>query len=280
MSAVDSSPGGACCPASDVTTSGRDGPESTVRASVLLAAERLGVDGADLDDLMVVFDQGACGATRARMAGLVKARLAKAQSAVVELVERTAAHAGDQPGMPQPVAKLHHDTVRRLSSVADLQAAAAVLAGASGPGVCREGCPCVAVATATPVLGNSRVPATRMALAVSALEGPAGSDIVCTLDGGLDAMSNRIDEWQDVIGRAVGRRPVAGGVALQYEHDAAIAVELTRLAAAEFACCSFFEFSLTIGSEGMVFAVTAPDEARDVVTAVFGAAGPVPVGDR
>jgi hypothetical protein len=119
-----------------------------------------------------------------------------------------------------------------------------------------------------------------MALAVSALDGLTESDIVCTLEGGVDAMRSRIDEWQDVIGRAVGRRPVVGGVALHYEHDATVAVELTLLASAEFACCSFFEFSLTVGPQGMVFAVSAPDEARDVIAAVFGAAEPVPAGDR
>jgi hypothetical protein len=243
-----------------------------------------GIEGADLDGLMVVFDERVCGPTRERMAQLVHVRLAAAQDAVVELVKRTAAvqvaHGGDRPSMPQPVAQLHHDTVSRLGSVGDLQAAAAVLAQASEPGPCREDCPCAMASTASPTLGSPRMPATSMALAASALDSPVGSDIVCTLDGGVDAMRGRIGEWQDVIGRAVGRHPAAGGVALRYEHDATLAVELVRLAAAEFACCSFFEFSLTVGPEGMVFAVSAPDEARDVITAVFGSAEPVLAGDQ
>jgi hypothetical protein len=111
------------------------------------------------------------------------------------------------------------------------------------------------------------------------LDGSAGSDIVCTLDGGVDAMRSRIDEWQAAIGRAVGRRSVAGGVALTFEHDANLAAELARLAAAEFACCSFFEFSLTVRPAGMTFVVTAPDEARDVITAVFGTAEVALLGD-
>jgi hypothetical protein len=40
----------------------------------------------------------------------------------------------------------------------------------------------------------------------------------------------------------------------------------------------YFEFSLTVGPDGMRFAVSAPDEARDVIIAVFGIAEPAPVG--
>ena len=52
-------------------------------------------------------------------------------------------------------------------------------------------------------------------------------------------------------------------------------MDLARLAAAEFACCSFFTF--TVAPEAMRFTVSAPDEAHDAVTAVFGAATPVAV---
>jgi hypothetical protein len=254
--------------------------DSSVRAKVQDTAERLGIEDDDLRDLVAVFDGGACTDTRERMAELVDRRLAAAQEALVGLVEHTAAvnttHGGDRPGMPQPVAELHHATVDRLGVVAQLQAAAAVLAEPSAPGACREDCPCARASTASGA--TARVPATRMALAVSALDGGAGPDIVCTLDGGLDAMRGRIGEWQAVIGHATGRRPVDGGVALTYDYDPAIAVELARLASAEFACCSFFEFSLTVGPDGMRFAVSAPDEARDVITAVFGTAEAAPVG--
>jgi len=49
-------------------------------------------------------------------------------------------------------------------------------------------------------------------------------------------------------------------------------IALRRTCAAEFACCSFFTFTLTVGPPGVRFTVTAPDEARDVVTSMFGAA--------
>ena len=93
---------------------------------------------------------------------------------------------------------------------------------------------------------------------------------MCKIDGGLDAIQTRVTDWQDVIGRSTGRRAIDGGEVLNYDHDEAVAANLGRLAAAEYACCSFFEFTLTVGSEGMAFAVTAPPEAGAVVTAMFG----------
>lgn len=44
-------------------------------------------------------------------------------------------------------------------------------------------------------------------------------------------------------------------MSLAFDHDPGVAVELARLAAAEFACCSFFTFTLTIGPEGVRFTV-------------------------
>ena len=91
-------------------------------------------------------------------------------------------------------------------------------------------------------------------------------------------MRDRIGEWQAVIGRATRRQAVPGGVTLRYGHDAAVTVELARLAAAEFACCSFFEFTLSVSPEGVAFTVTAPPEASQIVDAVFGVPVPVSAG--
>ena len=136
------------------------------------------------------------------------------------------------------------------------------------PGACHDGCAGVAAAWAQT---TPRAPAVRVALIPA---GEPGSDIVCTLDGGLDAMRGRIDEWAAVIGRATGREPADGGVTLVYDHDPALTVELARLAAAEFACCSFFSFALKVAPDGVRFTVTAPDEAATVLTALFGTATP------
>jgi hypothetical protein len=144
------------------------------------------------------------------------------------------------------------------------------LADAPTPGGCDENCACVCAAT-PPITPNAS--ATRIALTAD-----GASDIVCTLDGGEDAMARRVAEWGAVVGQASGREPADGGVTLVYDHNSEVAVELARLAAAEFDCCSFFTFTLAVSPQGMRFTVTAPPAAGDVVTAMFGTATPAPVG--
>jgi hypothetical protein len=209
------------------------------------------------------------------MAAQVALRLTAAQGAVTGLIEaaadaqRSLSDTGE--GMPQPVADMHHDIVSGLDAVARLQAAAARLASEPAQGGCTTGCPCATAA-------NAQAPQTpQFLLAPQTGEAPP---IACTLGGGAEAMRNRIGDWQQVMKRATGRRPVEGGVILSYEHDELLTIELARLAAAEFTCCPFFEFSLSVGPTGMTFAVYAPEEARDVVTAMFGAYGSVSAGAR
>ncbi|WP_449066470.1 hypothetical protein [Planomonospora algeriensis] len=125
---------------------------------------------------------------------------------------------------------------------------------------------CVPIPTATAAGSASEITAVRARDDVAA-DGP---DIVCTLGGGAEAMRERLAQWQAVLAPATGRAPVEGGLRLTYAHDAGVALELARLAAAEFACCSFFTFTLTVGPGGTVFTVTAPQAAAELVTAVFG----------
>ncbi|MET8151923.1 hypothetical protein ACIBSW_02655 [Actinoplanes sp. NPDC049668] len=245
--------------------------EAGVRARVIDGAERLGIGGAELAGLVAVLDTGDCSATQARMADVVGVRLAAVAERSVALTEQAAAvqsaHAGNQAGTPAEVVDLHAGAVAGLAEVARLQAAAARLAEPSTAGACGGGCACVTAASARTA---PRIPVARAALPLLDDAAGAGADLVCTLDGGLDAMRGRIGEWQAVIGRAVGREAVDGGVTLVYGHDPAVAVELARLAAAEFACCSFFSFVLAVEPAGMRFTVTAPAEAATLVTAVFG----------
>jgi hypothetical protein len=95
------------------------------------------------------------------------------------------------------------------------------------------------------------------------------------LDGGVEAIQARMADWKEIVRRSTDRRPIAGGVSLTFEHDQQLAAELARLAAAEYACCSFFSFTLAFGPTGTTFTVTAPEEAGDVVTAMFGQDGHV-----
>ena len=201
--------------------------ESTARARLVMGAEQLGITGGDLADLVAGFDSGDCPATQIRMAHLVEVRLAAAQERSISLTEQAAAvqvaHGGDRPAMPQPVADLTDQIVTNLAVVSTLQAAAARLAEPPTPGPCGEDCACLTAAAAQT---TPRIPVTRMAMTAAALPGGAGTELVCTLDGGLDAMRDRISEWKAVIAQATRREPADGGVTLVYDHDPGTTVEL------------------------------------------------------
>jgi hypothetical protein len=95
--------------------------------------------------------------------------------------------------------------------------------------------------------------------------------IACTMDGGLGALRDRVTEWAAVLDGARSREPIEGGVALTFDHDAALVAELGRLAGAEYTCCSFFTFALTVGPPGVRLAVTAPAEGQAFLHTLVGA---------
>jgi hypothetical protein len=195
----------------------------------------------------------------------------QAVGSIADTAARHVAGSSGALGMPAQVAELHGRTLTALDRLARLQAATAQLAGDATDGACSAGCVC---AQALAALASSPVvpqPGVGLVLAPATGLGPA---IACTIEGGIEAMQARVGDWQDVVGRAIDRRPVPGGVTLLYDHGERVAAEFARLAAAEYACCSFFTFTLSIGPTGMAFTVLAPEEARDVVTAMFGAYGP------
>ncbi|OJF10346.1 hypothetical protein [Couchioplanes caeruleus] len=278
MSDVVQSGGCGCCGTAVAdSVSQVEADESAPRTRFVAGARQLSIDGNDLADLMVLFDAGDCAAVQQRMAQIVNALLAAAELRVVEQIEQAARiqseAGGHLPGLSPVAADLQTEATEPAALVARLQGAAHRLAQPpAGGAACGADCPCVTAASAVTAV---RIPAARAALTGGATDGAAdGPDLVCTIDGGIDAMYGRINEWQAVIERATGREPADGGVTLTFEHHPAMTVELARLVAAEYACCSFFTFTLTVGPAGMRFRVTAPPEASDVVTAVFGTATP------
>jgi hypothetical protein len=46
--------------------------------------------------------------------------------------------------------------------------------------------------------------------------------------------------------------------------------EIARLAAAEYGCCPFLAFALTVDERGIALEVTAPPDGAEVLTAAFG----------
>lgn len=104
-----------------------------------------------------------------------------------------------------------------------------------------------------------------------------GPDIVCTLD--TAEVGDRVADWRAVLAQAVGRTPLDGGIHLAFPPDAAIAAEVARLAAAEHACCAFFDFTIRLTASGTALEVHAPAEAQPLLDDLFGAV-PEPRPDR
>jgi hypothetical protein len=101
--------------------------------------------------------------------------------------------------------------------------------------------------------------------------GVVGPPIACALTGAQQQA--RVGEWAAVLTRALGRRPVPGGLRLTFPTDPALAGQLAGLAAAERACCPFFEFTLELTAAATVLHVHAPAGAATLVQDVFGPAG-------
>ena len=93
--------------------------------------------------------------------------------------------------------------------------------------------------------------------------------IACTLSH--EEIGTRIVEWQAVLATVDARTAIDGGLRLTFGMDADLG-EVTRLARAEWACCSFFAFSITVDGRGTALEVQAPDAARELLASVFGVA--------
>ena len=99
-----------------------------------------------------------------------------------------------------------------------------------------------------------------------------GQPVVCTLDADGGDMVGRIEEWQVILAQATGREKIAEGIAVTFPHDVERTAQLARLLAAEYSCCSFASYHLTIDGDGVRMEVRTPPEARGALAAVFGTA--------
>jgi hypothetical protein len=94
--------------------------------------------------------------------------------------------------------------------------------------------------------------------------------IACTLEA--DAMPERIAAWQSLLGNVRARTKTPdGNLRVEFEDRVDLA-ELATLVGAEQRCCRFFDFTLTIDRRGTGLEIVAPDDAADLVSAMFGAA--------
>jgi MerR family transcriptional regulator, copper efflux regulator len=169
-----------------------------------------------------------------------------------------------QSGLRSLVDRRIGDAQRRVAELvaftAQLQEARHVLATSAGtaPDVpCGPDCACLDAGS-----GPTRIP-TIVALATDA---PA---IACTLDH--EDMASRIAEWQGILADVTERSPIDGGIRLTFAPTIELG-EVVRLARAEWSCCSFFSFAVTVDGRGAALEVRSPGEAGELVASVFGVA--------
>ena len=208
------------------------------RLRFITATKNLGIPLTDVAELVKAYDVEDCSTVAHNVVEMVAVRLAETQTRIGELV----------------------------ALAAQLQTVSTRLADAPASGACGDGCPCSTAAPAPLADRRTLVPLTRSP-AVGATDAPV---IACSLDAG--SVPDRISDWQALAARAVSRGPITGGVSLQFVASPDLVAEVARLAAAEQDCCTFFTFTVQLTTDRVRLDVQAPDEAADVVAAMFGTA--------
>jgi hypothetical protein len=90
--------------------------------------------------------------------------------------------------------------------------------------------------------------------------------IVCTLNAADQAV--RFDEWRQLKQLASARELTDAGACLTFAPDAVVASSLVDLAAREVACCAFLTFTMTLGADRLVLAVSGPSDAKEILAAL------------
>ncbi|MBI4942119.1 MAG: MerR family transcriptional regulator [Actinobacteria bacterium] len=206
------------------------------RLRFITATKNLGIPLSDVAELVKAFDVEDCSSVAHQVVEMVAVRLAETQTRIGELV----------------------------ALAATLQTVSARLADAPTSGPCSDGCACATAAPEPLADRRTFVPLTRGPVVIT----PETPAVACSLDAG--SVPDRISDWQALVGRAVAREPITGGMALQFAATPDLVAEAARLAAAEQDCCSFFTFTLRMTTGQVRLEVQAPEAAADVVAAMFG----------
>jgi MerR family transcriptional regulator, copper efflux regulator len=224
-------------------------------------ADRLGLAAQDVAELVALRQSGDCAGVHRRMADLVDARLAAVQAELGAALRSQAAVGG--LGGDAGTGPLHR-SVPLAKAGGRLQEAARILAAPPGTGPCTGSCPCTRAAAVTagaytfPTLAGITPPAAGV------------TPIVCTLDADGGDLPGRLEEWHAVLAQATAREQTDDGIAAMFDHDITRTAELARLLAAEYSCCSFASYHLTIDHHGVRVEIRTPPEGRDALAAMFG----------
>ena len=218
------------------------------RLRLVARAKELGCTLDEIAGLVEAWDADDCGPVKHRLRSLVGAKVGEIERHVAE----------------------------QVALAAQLRATAANLAGRPVDGPCDDTCGCTRAVPADddPVsveasgCGADCGCGTRVGTVelVTPSETPP---IACSLDGG--DMQARIAEWQALLTAVDQREAIPNGVRFSFGPDAPL-LEIARLAGAEYACCPFFSFTVSIDARGVVLEVSAPADGQVLLDSVFGAA--------
>lgn len=226
-------------------------------------AEGLGLADHEVRELVEMRQAGTCAGVHERMAELVAARLEKVQSQLGGVLAAQAA-AGGLGGASG--AEPMRDSIPLAKAGGRLQAAVEILAAPPATGGCTDDCACTRAAAV--IAGNYTFPTLDSTTPAAATAD--GLPIVCTLDADSGDLVGRLGEWQTILAAATSREGIEEGVAVTFPHDIARTAELGRLLAAEYSCCSFASYHLTIDARGVRIEIHAPADGRDALAAMFG----------
>ena len=138
-----------------------------------------------------------------------------------------------------------------------LHGVAGQLAGEKVDTPCGEACICVECAERAPeARSGARVPGTP-------------NDLACTLNP--TAVPDRLAEWHSIAALGSPPQTIGDGARRIEFADPSVMADLSRLVAAEQACCSFLAFAITVDERGTALEVRGPAGAAELVETLFGA---------
>ncbi|MFF4541076.1 heavy metal-responsive transcriptional regulator [Streptomyces aureus] len=215
------------------------GEDAVERLAFISSAKLLGLALEEIRELLAVREEGVCASVRARILPLVADRIAETDGRIAEL-----------RGFSMHLTGVH----------ADLSVPAP--AGACGPDCgCTTGGPATAAGPAPIMLSPTRLSPES--------EPWRNAPVACTLDAAK--LGKRTEQWQRLIDEAKGREELPDGVRLVFPADTDLAGKLAALAAAEQACCAFFDFTLHLTPTALHLEVRAPESAAGRLADLFGA---------
>jgi DNA-binding transcriptional MerR regulator len=204
---------------------------SVERLRFIARGKDLGLSLAEIAELLPAWEAKSCADVAGRLGSQVADKIAATRARIAELTE----------------------------FAVDLERAGHQLANEVSDGPCDDACAC-----ASDGHGGQIALSTTSQPSVDTL---GAIPITCAL--GPADMITRVEEWRRLVGDAIGREAIDGGVRLLYASRTDLG-PIATLVAAEQQCCSFFTFCISVTSGGVTLDVTAPSEARPMIDELIG----------